>query len=88
MCAHAEDRCFFRTARAGFGLCPQGTRVGDYVASLAGGATPFILRPLEIRDGRASHFRLIGECYLHDLDIRRVTQAAAARGDIDMFSIV
>ncbi|KAI1496347.1 heterokaryon incompatibility protein-domain-containing protein [Biscogniauxia marginata] len=88
MCEYAEGRCFFKTKRAGFGICPQGTHVGDFVASLAGGSTPFILRPLDIKDGCVSHFRLIGECYLHDLDIRRVTQAAVARGDTDTFHIV
>ncbi|KAI5925165.1 heterokaryon incompatibility protein-domain-containing protein [Camillea tinctor] len=88
MCGYAEDRCFFRTKRAGFGLCAQGARAGDYVASLAGGGTPFVLRPLEVRDGRASRFGLVGECYLHDLDIRRVTQAAVDRGDVDTVCIV
>ncbi|RYP19651.1 hypothetical protein DL765_003244 [Monosporascus sp. GIB2] len=79
-CEYAEGRCFFEADRAVMGLCPRGARPGDYVASMAGGKTPFVLRPLDEKDDHASRFLVVGECYLHDLDIARITQKMVDEG--------
>ncbi|KAI1123474.1 heterokaryon incompatibility protein-domain-containing protein [Nemania abortiva] len=101
LCEFAEDRCFFQTERGAFGLCPRGTRAGDVVASLGGGKTPFVLRPCDdgdgegegegdsAREGRKGRCSLVGECYLHGLDIRRTTAAIAQDEDrVSVFHIV
>ncbi|KAI0127514.1 heterokaryon incompatibility protein-domain-containing protein [Xylariales sp. AK1849] len=89
LCEYAEGRCFFQIGRGGFGLCPQSTHVGDVVVSLAGSSTPFMLRPLGAVSERASEFSLVGECFVHDLDIRRTTQAFLDKGEeLDIFHIV
>ncbi|KAK7985062.1 heterokaryon incompatibility protein-domain-containing protein [Apiospora saccharicola] len=75
MCEFAEGRCFFQTAKGAFGLCPQETQLDDIVVSLSGGRTPYVLRQSPTEDGTAQkqHWTLIGECYVHDLDIAKMT---------------
>ncbi|KAI1336136.1 heterokaryon incompatibility protein-domain-containing protein [Xylariaceae sp. FL0016] len=80
LCEYSEGRCFFQAERAGFGLCPRETRAGDMIVSLAGGRTPFVLRRIEGDGKHPECFSLIGECYLHDLDIKRITQARVDKG--------
>jgi hypothetical protein len=43
-------------------LCPGGTKVGDVVVIMYGGAVPYILRQRE--DGVT--FNLVGECFVED----------------------
>ncbi|KAK7962398.1 uncharacterized protein PG986_003223 [Apiospora aurea] len=76
MCEFAEGRCFFQTAKGAFGLCPQESQAGDIVVSLSGGRTPYVLRPSRIEDGvvQKQDWVLVGECYLHDLDIAKMTR--------------
>jgi hypothetical protein len=109
MCSYAEGRCFFRLRSGAFGLCPQGTREGDWVVSLSGGNTPFVLRPVMSDEGEPtnknessiqdhkhelhrpeSRWTLVGECYVHDLDICRITKVALDKGtdSIKAFHIV
>ncbi|KAK8132740.1 heterokaryon incompatibility protein-domain-containing protein [Apiospora kogelbergensis] len=75
MCEFAEGRCFFQTKKGAFGLCPQETQPDDIVVSLSGGRTPYVLRQLKVGDSTAQkyHWVLVGECYVHDLDIAKMT---------------
>ncbi|KAF2874341.1 heterokaryon incompatibility protein-domain-containing protein [Massariosphaeria phaeospora] len=55
-------RKFFKTGLGMLGLGPEAMQEGDIVAILFGSKTPFILRPA------GSHYRLVGECYVYDID--------------------
>lgn len=77
-CGFIEGRCFFQSGRGAFGLCPRGTRAGDVVASLAGGRTPFVLRRTSEDAARCV---LVGDCYMHNVDVKRTTRASVDRGD-------
>jgi hypothetical protein len=62
-------RRFFITGKRMLGLGPAAIEGGDVVVILFGGSVPFVLRPSD--DGR--HWRLVGECYVHDvMDSRAV----------------
>jgi hypothetical protein len=50
-----------RTSKGYLGLVPAGTRVGDFVALLKGGALPFILR------SRGGPWELVGASYIHGI---------------------
>ncbi|KAK4494502.1 hypothetical protein PRZ48_014800 [Zasmidium cellare] len=60
-CVHIYDRRFAKTARGYFCLLPAETEVGDDVALLKGGKTPFVLR-----NGNMGT-RLVGESYVHGI---------------------
>ena len=77
LCQFIEGRCFLQTRMGAFGLCPRGTRVGDAVVSLAGSSTLLVLRQAP---GDAGGWLLLGDCYLHNLDVRRSTQARIDKG--------
>lgn len=69
------DRSFFITRKGYMGLGPPHLTVGDDVAVLAGGNTPFILRKtsekiIEDYGARQCHM-LVGDCYMHGLYGRR-----------------
>ena len=55
------DRCFLVTENGyiGLGLC--GCEPGDSVILIAGASVPYVVRQV----AGTSHFRIIGECYLH-----------------------
>ncbi|KAK8000042.1 hypothetical protein PG990_012642 [Apiospora arundinis] len=78
MCEFAEGRCFFQAKNGPFGLCPQDTRPDDIVVTLSGGRTPYVLRQLhgEGDTTQSQHWELVGECYVHDLDIAKMTSTA------------
>ena len=73
----STGRRLFVTRRGYIGLCPSSGRVGDVVAVLLGGSTPFILsarskreRALEEANSELqvqNTFVLIGDCYVHGL---------------------
>jgi hypothetical protein len=57
-------RRFFRTESGYFGFGPQSCRAGDVIAVLAGGAVPYVLRPLPCpREG----FTILGDSYVHGI---------------------
>ena len=78
-----KDRVFFVTGeRKYFGLGPGyfafeeeeaaapkecATRKGDRICVVRGCATPFVVRPVEERDGIVAYWELVGECYVHGL---------------------
>ncbi|PVH78411.1 hypothetical protein DL98DRAFT_516747 [Cadophora sp. DSE1049] len=44
--------------------------VGDEVVILFGGVTPFVLRPVPLRDDKYKgqrSYQLVGECYVHGI---------------------
>lgn len=57
-CGH---RAFFRTESGLVGLGPNWLQTGDSVCILFGADVPFVIRP------KNGGYRLIGECYIHDL---------------------
>ncbi|KXX75728.1 Heterokaryon incompatibility protein 6, OR allele [Madurella mycetomatis] len=67
-------RSFFFATDERLGLCPEGTRAGDVVVALDGGATPFVVREASshgtLRDWlvnlKVRTWEFIGECYLQD----------------------
>lgn len=73
----STGRRLFVTRRGYIGLCPSSAKVGDVVAVLLGGSTPFILsarskreRALEEANSELqvqNTFVLIGDCYVHGL---------------------
>jgi hypothetical protein len=62
-----EGRRFFNTKGGFIGLGNEGVKLGDEVAILAGGVTPFILRRDMTTAARRDHFSLVGEAYIHGL---------------------
>jgi hypothetical protein len=55
---------FVVTKKGYVGTVPPRAQIGDTVAVMKGGCVPFILQKSDSRSGR---FRLVGECYVHDL---------------------
>lgn len=58
-----SGRRFFVTRDGMIGIGPLAAEEGDIVVVLFGGSVPFILRPY----GDGQHYRVVGECYVHDL---------------------
>ncbi|KAH7118530.1 heterokaryon incompatibility protein-domain-containing protein [Dactylonectria estremocensis] len=56
-----KNRAVIRTKGGYLGLATQDTKVNDQVWLLAGGRTPFILRPADV----SSRFTFVGEAYVH-----------------------
>ncbi|KAG4413297.1 hypothetical protein IFR04_013557 [Cadophora malorum] len=71
----STGRRLFVTRRGYIGLCPSSGKVGDVVAVLLGGSTPFILSAISKGERRLGEgdseiqgqnaFVLIGDCYVH-----------------------
>ena len=59
----ALHRKFFITKRGFIGIGPPTMEVGDTVAILFGGPTPYVLRPLPA----LNEYAFLGECYLHGM---------------------
>lgn len=64
---------FVLTNRLRFGLCPEGTQVGNYIVTMCGCAQPVVLRPLPIPPDCVSRadiirmqprYRFIGPCVI------------------------
>jgi hypothetical protein len=72
-----KDRCLFVTSTEMLGIGPQAMIPGDVVVMLHGGQMPFVLRP-------ADHglWRLVGECYLYDVNEGRVYREWEEKGSI------
>ncbi|KAK4465876.1 HET-domain-containing protein [Cladorrhinum samala] len=61
--ASQPGRVFFLTESGYMGLGPMNMKVGDAVAVLIGGETPFI-----IREGKArNRYRMLEQCYVHGI---------------------
>ena len=71
----STGRRLFVTRRGYIGLCPSSGKVGDVVAVLLGGSTPFIFSAMSKGERRLGEgdseiqgqnaFVLIGDCYVH-----------------------
>jgi Heterokaryon incompatibility protein (HET) len=57
-------RCLFVTSSGYLGLASEGVKAGDSVTLLMGGDVPFLLRR---RSRKPTHFRLVGEAYVHGI---------------------
>jgi hypothetical protein len=60
-----SGRRMFITSRGYIGLGPEHTQVGDQVAVLPGGSTPFMLRKAVSAKAGTTHWNLLGDCYVH-----------------------
>jgi hypothetical protein len=59
---HIGSRTPLCTTEKGYlAAVPFVTKVGDFIAVLAGGRVPFVLRPI------GDHYRLVGPCYVHGI---------------------
>jgi hypothetical protein len=83
----AYGRAFFTTKSRGYmGLCPTLTREGDRLVIVFGARTPFILRKLS-----GNRFRLLGECYVHNImrgEIFAEGQGYGVDLDVEQFRII
>jgi hypothetical protein len=71
----------FLTRSGMFGLGPTGMRADDVVVVLHGSSVPFVLRPAE--DGL---WRLVGECYIYDVNEGRAVREWKEQGGVsEMF---
>ncbi|CAN9093289.1 unnamed protein product [Alternaria alternata] len=71
------DRCLFVTSTEMLGIGPQAMIPGDVVVVLHGGQMPFVLRPAD-----NGLWRLVGECYLYDVNEGRVHREWEQRGSV------
>jgi len=55
---------FIITRRGYVGIVPNLAKVGDVITIMKGGRVPFVLRT---RKERPEAFRLVGECYVHNM---------------------
>jgi hypothetical protein len=60
-----SGRRMFITSRGYIGLGPVHTQIGDEVAILLGGSTPFMLREAVSAKAGETHWNLLGDCYVH-----------------------
>jgi hypothetical protein len=67
----------FLTHSGMLGLGPEGMRVDDVVVVLHGASVPFVLRPA--KDGL---WRLIGECYVYDVNQGRIVREWEEKGSM------
>lgn len=63
MSLSSEGRSFLITRKGRYGLGPWIAKPGDICCILLGANVPFILRNTD----KASHYKLVGEAYIHDL---------------------
>jgi hypothetical protein len=68
-------RRFFKTKHGLLGLGPDSALEGDILCLLFGAPLPFLLRPAEGR------FRLVGECYVHDVNTGKTMEEWKATGE-------
>lgn len=57
-----KGRRIFLIRKGYLGLAPSTMDKGDVVALLAGGNTPYIVRPV-----KKDKYKLVGECYVHGI---------------------
>jgi hypothetical protein len=60
-----SQRRFGITKSGGFALVPEFAQAGDVCAFFLGMATPFLLRPAEVRMYGEGYYHLVGEVYIH-----------------------
>lgn len=60
-----SGRCMFLTDKGYLGLGPESTRIGDSVAILLGGSTPFIIKRNWAPWTARQAWSLVGDCYVH-----------------------
>ncbi|KAI5373407.1 hypothetical protein J4E82_007929 [Alternaria postmessia] len=73
----ATDRCLFITSTEMLGIGPHAMIPGDVVVMLHGAEVPFVLRPVD-----NGLWRLIGECYLYDVNEGRVHREWKEKGSV------
>jgi hypothetical protein len=73
----SEDRCLFVTSTEMLGIGPEAMIPGDVVVVLHGSPVPFVLRP--VGNGL---WRLVGECYLYDVNEGRVHREWEEKGSV------
>ncbi|KAB2111085.1 hypothetical protein AG0111_0g1520 [Alternaria gaisen] len=71
------DRCLFVTSTEMLGIGPQAMIPGDVVVVLHGGQVPFVLRPVD-----NGLWRLVGECYLYDVNEGRIHREWEEKGSV------
>ena len=77
-CAVDEtERCLFITSTEMLGIGPRAMIPGDVVVVLHGGQIPFVLRPTD-----NGLWRLVGECYLYDVNEGRVHREWEEKGSV------
>jgi hypothetical protein len=72
-----KDRCLFVTSTEMLGIGPQAMIPGDVVVILHGGDMPFVLRPAD-----NGLWRLVGECYLYDVNEGRFHREWEEKGRV------
>ncbi|KAF2833990.1 hypothetical protein CC86DRAFT_279562, partial [Ophiobolus disseminans] len=60
-----SGRRIFITSQGNIGLSPELTRVGNRIAILLGGSTPFMLRDTGSGTVNEARWNLLGDCYVH-----------------------
>jgi hypothetical protein len=73
----AWDRTLFITSTEMLGIGPLAMIPGDVVVVLHGGRMPLVLRPVD-----NGLWRLVGECYLYDVDEGRVHREWEEKGSV------
>ena len=71
------DRCLFVTSTEMLGIGPRAMTPGDVVVVLHGGQLPLVLRPAD-----NGLWRLVGECYLYDVNEGRVHREWEEKGSV------
>ncbi|KAJ9144628.1 hypothetical protein NKR23_g5850 [Pleurostoma richardsiae] len=72
-------RSLILTERGFMGLAPLTVRAGDVVCVIRGCDVPLVLRPVPGEDGALSHYRFVGECYVHGIMYGDFARAASSR---------
>lgn len=72
------------TANGNLALALENTKIGDLVAVLFGGSTPFMLSEIhQESDGANKQHRLLGDCYVHGcMDEELVEGAQTDEGEM------
>ncbi|KAJ4359635.1 uncharacterized protein N0V89_000190 [Didymosphaeria variabile] len=72
-------RSFCLTNDGRIGLVPPGTKPGDHICLLEGGAVPYVMRPYIAPNlpgpQKEPSFQLVGECYIHGVGAFQIIEA-------------
>lgn len=79
-----DDKDMLVTEKGYIGIARSGFRSGDLVCVFLGGEVPFIVRQL---DHDSSHFRFMGECYVHGIMDGEAMQSGCATGE-EVFQLI
>ena len=77
-----DTRRIFSSQKGYLGVGPEEAREGDLICIFLGGEVPFVLRT----DGHG-HYRLIGECYVHDIIDKEAMKEVEGRVSLQDFVI-